>query len=414
MFFNMLHLKPVRICVFLLLLVGAILQFRYAMQEQMDSTSRKELRGPSGVHSARMLTYYAQKKQMFEADMDGALSLLQQALINNPVYVPAWLSLVELKNDTGDKQQADKVLQYAVSLTRDLKRYRWELSLVAYQLGKIDMLPGELQYIIREISGKNRNDALQLAFTLWEEPEILLDNVGHENVSYLLRYAVGKRLPQRALFFWDIIESEGLEWQDRQVYSFLDMLIVKGYLQQAGQIWRKHFNPNAILFNGDFSQNFMQVAFGWRAKKEKDFVQTFGKMSQSGKGRSVRYRFKGWANVNFHHLYQIVPIKGGKKYMLSYECKSRKLSTNQRPFLKVYGYKCKMSSIKSAMFESDQDWGQYNMTFNVPQECSALVVRLRRKESRHIDNKLEGEFWLRNIAITDIDESSTALDELSQ
>ncbi|MCK5516554.1 MAG: hypothetical protein KAI39_06745, partial [Desulfobulbaceae bacterium] len=142
----------------MLLLACGLLQFQFSVQEQRVFTDRKGLLPTDQIRNARLLTYHARQAHMFEADMDGAMSLLQRALITNPYYVPAWLGLAELKNDIGEKKQAVEVLQYANLLTRGLKRWRWDKALVAYQLGQTEMLPDELSYIIEEIPGKARAD----------------------------------------------------------------------------------------------------------------------------------------------------------------------------------------------------------------------------------------------------------------
>lgn len=126
------HTKVFRICCFLLLLACALLQLNFSVQEQRTFTDRKGRLPKDQIRNARLLTYHAKQKHMFDADMDGALSLLQRALIINPYYVPAWLSLAELKNDTGEKEQAYEILHYTDILTRGLKRWRWDKALVAY------------------------------------------------------------------------------------------------------------------------------------------------------------------------------------------------------------------------------------------------------------------------------------------
>ena len=406
-------IKAFRICCFLLLLACGLLQLKFSVQEQRIFSDQKGLVATDQIRNARLLTYHAKQKYMFEADMSAATSLLQRALITTPYYVPAWLSLAELKNDIGEKKQAAEVLQYADLLTQGLKRWRWDKALVAYQLGKTDMLPDELSYIIKEIPGKPRADALQLAFTLWQEPEDLIRNIGHENIMHLFNYCVRKKFPQKSLFFWQMIESEGVDWQEKQAFAFLNMLLGTGEVQEAGNIWRSHFNSQNIVYNGNFSKNFLQRAFGWRGRKDKGFVQGFDQVPGEASLRNLHYRFKGWANLNFSHLYQVVPIESGKEYELSAEFKSQKLTTDQRPFLEVYGYKCKMVYAKSEMVDPDQEWTERKINFSVPGECDAVVIRLRRNESRHIDNKLAGKIWLRKFVIRETGESFKTPDEAS-
>jgi hypothetical protein len=380
------------------LLIAGCLQLKLAIQDQLIFGNYLNCLEISQVRDATILTSSARQKHVFEADLDSALPLFQRALWVNPLYVPAWLGLAEIYNDLGKKSQASSVLAYADQLTEGIKRWRWDKAMTAYQLNNREMLPAELRFIIGEIPGKTRNDALEMAFSLWDEPEGLLKNVGSENISHLHTHAVRKKLPQKALFFWHKIESEHLLWKEKEVFAMLDMLLATDNTLEAAKIWRKYFNPNSIMYNGNFSKPFIKRAFGWRIGKDKDFVQ---RLEHSESGNRMMFRFKGWDNLNFHHFTQIVPVTGGKVYELSAEIASKKLTTDQRPFLEVYGYRCQSLYANSEMTLPDQEMTPVVFRFGVPEECNAIVVRLRRKESRQIDNKLSGQLWLGNLAITD-------------
>ena len=155
----------------------------------------------------------------------------------------------------------------------------------------------------------------------------------------------------------------------------------------------------------------MQRAFGWRKTEDKGFTMRLVPDQQKSGSNSAEFFFKGWDNINFHHLTQIVPLQGGKRYRLSADMKSKKLTTDQRPFIEVYGYKCDAPRTNSEMVMAEQDWSNHFIEFEVPQSCSAMVVRLRRIESRHLDNKISGKLWVRNIAISEIEEGHAVLDE---
>jgi hypothetical protein len=398
-----------RICAFVFLLACASWQILFSIQEQKAFSEASEKISTNQTRNFRILTYQAKQKYMLEADLGTATSLLQQALTVNPSYVPAWLSLAELNNDLGKKAKASAILQYVDELTKGVKRWRWDKALTAYQLGKVDMLPGELRYIIHEIDGKDRNAALQLAFTLWAEPVELLEKIGSENITHLLGYAVSKNMPKQAMYFWQTIETTGVQWQQKEVLALLDMLLQVNEVQEAATIWRKYFNPEKYFYNGDFSQPFLEQAFGWRTGKRQNFDQLFAQNPEGGSARILQYRFKGWGNINFMHLSQIVPLESGKTYSLTAEMKSQKMTTDQRPFLEVSGYKCSAPVANSEMVAPDQDWTQHQVIINVPGDCHAVVVLLRRKESNHIDNKLAGQLWLRNIAIIQIDNNLQTL-----
>ncbi len=396
-----------------MLVVIAIWQMHFAVQEQMARSEDDTRITSHQIRNARVLTYQAKQKHLFEADLSGAEILLQNALKVNSVYVPAWLSLVELYNDRGEKDRAGHVLDYVDTLTQGIKRWRWDKALVAYQTGRIEMLPEELSYIIYEIPGKSRQDALQLAFTLWKNPETILQNVGSHNIIHLFNYSVQQKLSDQALHYWQIIEETGVQWKEPEVLGFLEMLLGVGEVGQAAAIWRTHFNSEHLLYNGDFRIKIMQRAFGWRKTEDKGFTMRLVPDQHKNGSNHAEFFFKGWENINFHHLTQIVPLQGGKRYRLSAEMKSKKLTTDQRPFIEVFGFSCDAPPTNSEMVMADQDWSDLFMEFAVPQSCSAMVVRLRRVESRHLDNKISGKLWVRNIAISEIEEGHTVWDKPS-
>jgi uncharacterized protein YciU (UPF0263 family) len=94
--------------------------------------------------------------------------------------------------------------------------------------------------------------------------------------------------------------------------------------------------------------------------------------------------------------------------------KSQKMTTDQRPFVEVSGFKCEMLAASSEMVAADQDWTEHQVVVQVPEECAAIVVRLRRKESKHIDNKLAGQLWARNFVISVMGKDSRTIDASKQ
>ena len=397
-------------CFVILLIVGGV-QMKFYVQEQQVFSGNVAHLETGHLRDAKILTHLSQKQYMLEGDGRGAKLLLQQALIHSSYSIPAWLSLAELYNDEGQKRQSRKVLEYIDQLTSEVKRWRWEKTLVDYQIGRLEVLPSELSYIIAEMPGKSRRDALQLAFTLWEHPDELVTNVGYQNVEYLFKHAIAKKLPEKGLYLWNIIQNQEIVLQEKSILSFLNMLLQKKEIKAAGDIWRAYFNSETILFNQNFSKPLLKQGFGWRIGKDKAFVLRQERDIQDNKAGVLHYRFKGWDNLNFHHLYQIVPIDGGQMYEFTGEYKTKNLTTDQRPFIDVHGYNCKTPYIKSEMVEANEDWKNTKFVFGVSDECDAVVVRMRRVESRQIDNKLSGQLWLRNFQIEQTGEVYTAFDD---
>jgi len=404
--------KTLRLCLFLVLLSCAVLQFRLVLFEQSEYSQKTNLSSHHKYQSnPYLLSWLAKQKHIFDADLNAAETLYQQALIANPVYIPSWLGLAELKLDQHQSQQANAILDYTSDLAVDIKRWRWDKALVAYQFGRKDVLATDLSYIISEMPGKIRNDALRMAFSVWPDPEELQETLGSENLRHLFQYAGRKKKVEAGLVFWNTLEFQGVEGQEKDVLKFINMLISVKEIDIAAGIWKKHFNPKNILFNGDFSQKPLQTAFGWRIGKTKGASWKLQEAKKKGEPASLHLHFNRKKNINFHKLSQIVPLQGGKVYHLKGKIKTAKLSTDQRPFLQAYGYQCKSITTKTEMVDSDQEWTDVFLQINVAEACDAMIVRLRRRESTQIDNKLAGDIWLTGFEIAETSEHFTILDE---
>lgn len=398
-------------CISVLLALAAI-QIHFALYEQTEY-SRNE--NASSLHKYQsnpyLLTWLGKQKHLLDADLEMANTLYQKALQINSVYIPAWLGLAELQFDQRQKENANAILEYSGGLLDDVKRWRWNKALVAYQFDRKDILAPDLSYIIREIPGKTRNDALRLAFAQWPDAIELQEQLGDDTLEHLFKYATRKRKVEQGLILWDSFKTEDFENQEKETLAFIDMLMGQSEVESAATIWSKYFNATSLLFNGDFSKEPLQTAFGWHIGKNKGASWYLQEATKKDPQPSLHLHFKRQKNINLHNIYQIVPLLGGKVYALKGEIKTKNLTTDQLPFLEAYGYKCKAPRNHTEMVSSNQDWTDIYLLFEVQAECDAMVIRLRRRESTHIDNKLAGDIWLANFKIAETDEIFTILDE---
>ncbi len=462
-----------RVVCFLVLLGLAGLQLFIARQEQTEYSSTSDSADLlEYLHSSFLLTWHAKRFHRIEGDMDQAEDLFKRALVQNPLFLPAWLGLAELRNDQGRKSESQAILEYVDQLSTDISRWRWDKALLAYQLDRLDILYRDLSYIIKKTQGKSRQSALKMAFSIWDDPQELLNRMGTQNVMYLFRYAVQTAQVDIALAFWPYIEKilvddnneevlEYLEslirngeiaqdtpiWKKYFVLKFLESLIQNGKIAQATPIWKKYFNNQSLLYDGSFQEEPMNTAFGWRVGKprgstwrieidamplwekyfnskpllndgsfqEERMSYAFGWQVGKPKGSTWRIEsdkgeeksqvmhlhFSGTNNIAFNHLTQIVPLASARKYSLTGWLKTEKLTTDQRPYLEVVGYNCTIAPANTEIVAKSQPWTPFTLTFNVSEDCEAVQVRVRRNPSKHFENLLAGDLWLRDLEIHD-------------
>jgi hypothetical protein len=393
-----------RIVCFVLLLAFALLQMRYALHQQLMFVGGGDESTILHSRNATQLTNLAREKHLFEADLEQASLLLQKALSASPLYVPAWLALAVVRNDQGESAQSIQILAYAHHLTSSIKRWRWDTVLTAYELGQTALLPVELSYIVGEIPGKTRRSALQLAFSVWPDPADLVNNLGQENLPHLFNQAYASKDVPKTLYFYQAMTNTGETIARRHLLAAIDMLLGNDEAVSAGDIWRREFSPKALIYNGDFSSPLVNTAFGWRRKKQSSTaVSIEGVRGVPGK-HALHVRFKGWDNVDYHHLYQLTPLVPGTSYRFEAKVKSDSLTTDQRPFFEIYGFQCAdFPRTQTEMIPASTDWRILTHNFLVPEHCSTAIVRLRRQQSDLIDSKISGNLWITDVTLTEQD-----------
>ena len=332
----------------------------------------------------------------------------------NPVFIPAWLGLAELKNDTGDRKAADALLDLVDRTTEGVNRYRWDKVLVAHQMGRRDILERDLVWLAAEATGKTRDDALRLAFSLWPEPAELMRVMGADNLASLFSYAVRSRRVDEAAILWAGLGQAAATLDRAQVADFVELLLREDKVEQAGAVWRQVFGPEPLLHDGSFADKPLQKAFGWRMGKVQGSSWRVAKGEGDEPTRALRLQFNHLENIDFRHVSQIVPLTGGRAYRLKGQWKSLSLTTDQRPFVEVLGHKCKAEPARSEMIEPSQPWRTFSLDFTVPADCHAMMVRVRRTASLQIDNQLGGELWLADLGIASTTIAIAPLEEMDQ
>jgi hypothetical protein len=182
--------------------------------------------------------------------------------------------------------------------------------------------------------------------------------------------------------------------------KFVSFLISRKAVAEAVIIRHGHGGADGMT-NGDFEQAVSNAGFDWRWGRDPDghwnLQQAFGQ--GRGHGTAIRLMFYGQTNLAFHHLYQIVPVTPGIPHRLRWWWRGQALTTDQGPFVEVYGYDGQGFRVAGPMLTGDRDWQEETLDFTPPEDCRAVVVRLRRNTSQRFDSKIAGTLWVDDFAI---------------
>jgi hypothetical protein len=386
-----------RVILFLGLIALTLYQLRVAVVAQ---TAYSNIAASKAIrkyqNEPRLLVEYG-KEELFQGDYEDARKWLQKALRANPVYIPAWIALAELENDTGNTARALDILEYLDRLMQDVLRWHWEKAMLAYLLGREDMLKADLSWLLQQenLSWQTKKKVLDFIFSLWPEPAELDEKMGKENRLSLFLRAVQIEHIDTASFLWSEVDRSRLDVDD--ILQYINLLIKSEKIQEAASIWREYYPTDNLLYNGKFALPLVKGGFGWRIWQPEGFKVEA--QNQGEKKTALHIRFNGEINVPFRHVRQLIPLSAGQSFLLTGELRSKELTTDQRPFIEVAGRDCSLQSA-TEMVEPDQDWSPFSLSFTVPDECDQGVeVRLRRRSSDKIDSLISGDLWVTNLSL---------------
>ncbi len=396
-----------RVFLFCCLLCIALLELRIAVVAQTAYSGVSRNKSIQKYQQQpRFLVAYGRQAILGSGQLKVAKQWYQKALIVNPHYIPAWIALSELYNDEGDSTSALTILEYIDGKMEDVVRWRWDKTMLAYQLNRLDILSTDLSWLLQQekVSGKTKTKAVKLAFSLWPKPEDLLREMGRNNIDRLFLQAIRTKNLTTADYLWPTVDQANPE--TNKVLPYINLLIHNKEISNASLIWKKYYPTDSLIYNGTFSQSPVNSGFGWR------FYKIAGAelvLPSSQNKNEVHLKFNGTENINYYHIRQVVALSSEHSYELSGQIRSRGITTEQKPFIDVVGLHCSMVATQTNMVPADQEWTPFSLTFTVPEQCEAVQIRVRRKPSTNIDNLINGDLWLSDFSMTPIILGNTQL-----
>ena len=332
-------------------------------------------------------------KAWSRGDAETASQFFRQTVSEDPLFMDAWLRLAESEAALGHLETSRKILMFADNLTSGVFRWQWPKMLLARDLGMDDVFLENANYLLGH--RKLLQDTLYLLDLHYNSDTVAVVAALHpENLVPYLRW----------LMRWGRVDDTGIVWRGivkegepdpDVVLQYTHFLVGKKKVLAAREIWHK-FNGTEGMTNAGFEEEITRRGFDWRYSEDKKENWEIRRVSSSAseESHSLRISFGGRENITFHHLYQIVPVVPLQSYRLSYEWKSKWITTDQGPFVEIYGYDQKGLYHKGSMITGNNLWHTETIEFAPPEECNAVVVRLRRLPSRRFDSKIAGTLWL--------------------
>jgi hypothetical protein len=298
----------------------------------------------------------------------------------------------------GNLEKAQAILTFTDNLTTLVLRWKWSQTLLAHELGMDDIFSGNMNYFIAH--GKMLQDVFQLLDTHFRgKINAVLQALHHDNLAPYLKWLMRWGRTDNAHTVWQRIAETGNP-DPETILHYVHFLVNKKRVREAQAIWRLYTGKGGMT-NAGFEKGITRRGFDWRYGSDSNGrweIKRVGSPACEG-SYALQVFFAGRENLSFHNLYQIVPVEPLKPYRLTYWWRSEKVTTDQGPFVEMYGYEGRGFHKKGPMITGTNDWRAEAMEFTPPENCQAVVVRLRRLPSGRFDRNIAGTLWLDNFRL---------------
>ena len=346
--------------------------------------------GPSRFFSQGMYDYGLNARQNNQYEQ--ARDYFRQSVKSNVLNMKAWLKLAQAEAALGNKDQAVRILRFVHRQTADTSNYKWEQVLLGRELGAEDIFIAHINSVIG-VPGL-KNDAL-----------MMLDQHFNGNIQRIadVLKPKGLRFYLQWLMRWGRTRDSWQVWQqmpasekaEQAVYEpYVRFLMRQREIEKAVSVWHEESGVKGLL-NPGFESELSDRVFGWKFRKSRKGLWEIERTTAQARqgSHALRIRFNGQENINFSHFSQLVPVKPGATYEISFYWMSRDLSTDKRPFVTVSGYGCE-GRWQSGMVSADTGWQDQVISFKAPDGCHAVKIAVRREPSGKFDSKISGELIL--------------------
>jgi tetratricopeptide (TPR) repeat protein len=192
---------------------------------------------------------------------------------------------------------------------------------------------------------------------------------------------------------------------------FVNALIVDNRLAEAERTWnqalkasqwpRDHSNRSSLIFNGGFEHEIVNGGLGWRAIPADGVRYTRDeKVAHSG-SRSLRIDFQGQANLDFHNVFQLVPVQPKAHYHFSAYLQTEDISTDQGIRFQIFDPQHPAElEILTPNTTGTNPWMLVTSNFTTGKDTRLVEIALRRVFSWKFDDKIHGTVWVDDVSLS--------------
>ncbi|MGH9449237.1 MAG: hypothetical protein ACRD11_01730 [Terriglobia bacterium] len=347
-----------------------------------------------------------------------AIKNLTSSIQLNAYEPQAWLDLGAALEFQGDAIRAEECMRRADTLAPRTPSFQWAI-------GNFFLLHNSTSEAFRHfrmvLAGDPAYDG-PIFSTAWKASGdaraifagLIPDDASAE-VRYL-DYLIATRRLDDAQPVWNRLVQSGQKFTAIDVSSYIDALIGAHQSDEAYKVWGALRDKGLIpatyestaqnlVENGDFEDPLLGMGFDWRVVALPGVYTGLDDSTFHSPSKSLLIQFPGNQNMDYHNVYQFVPVLPNRRYHLLAYMKTQGITTDSGPRLEV------RDAYNPALLDKYTDqitgttpsWVGLTLDFETGPKTRLLSVAIARQASQEFLNQIAGKFWVDDVTLTSED-----------
>jgi len=346
------------------------------------------------------------------ADIPLAISYYQRAIQLNPRSPYYKLDLAGALEMAGKNAEADSYFRAAQAAYPISAEVSWKYGNF---LLRQDRLSEAYAQIHRAATVDPKLIPLAVSRVWHSDPDVhlLLDKVLPDTpaaYSEAFSFLADAQDPTAAIEVWRRLTAKDPHADLKWGIKLTDMLVAQEKYEEAGTVWRQAVSMNAgsapayagnsLVYDGGFEKEISGGGFGWRQRNVDGADFDFDTEEKHSGSRSARLIFDGSKNLPYADLFQSVLVSPGAHYHFQGFLRTDQISTESGMRFEIVDPKDPQHlDLLTKNETGTQPWTLEQLDFTTGPQTRLILVRLARKLSERLDNKLRGTVWIDDLTI---------------
>lgn len=339
----------------------------------------------------------------------------RQATALNPNKSDYWLNLASACESIRDDACADQSLQRALVLCPMVPLVWWVAGDHYLRTNQPEVALSCFHRLL-ELNPDYVAPVLGLTFRVYGDPKIIFEKVvgGGSDARLALAYAdfmSANNEFDAAHQAWSQVASRGSAFTFAAIRPYLEQLLSRGRFQEAHAVWLDLEQRGTIakppdgeqgnlVFNGGFEQVPLGAGFDWRSQPSPYVSLDFADPSAYEGAHCLRVDFPVSQNVELEPVYQTIPVAPGGAYSLAAYLRTRDITSECGPQLRVVDPYCSAClSVSTESTSGSTAWHSVKVSFIAGKQTQVVRVSVWRPRCRTFPMDISGSFWLDEVSL---------------